>query len=111
MVGHNLSMEQWRFYVGEGSPYQRTCPNLAPSADLENGFGDTPESVAETLQLAAEVALVGCTIEDSTGISEHPLYDSDLAAERIAAAASPPPQYRRTKHEQVCRRRMSYFRS
>jgi 2-methylisocitrate lyase-like PEP mutase family enzyme len=43
--------------------------------------------VAETIQLAAEVGLVGCTIEDSTGISENPLYDFDVAVERIGAAA------------------------
>src|SRR5713101_3802207 len=61
--------------------------DLPVSADLENGFGDTPESVAETIRLAAEVGLVGCTIEDSTGASENPLYDFDLAVERIAAAA------------------------
>ena len=30
MVGHNLSMDEWRLYVGEGIPYQRTCPNLPP---------------------------------------------------------------------------------
>ena len=28
MVGHNLSMDEWRLYVGEGIPYQRTCPSL-----------------------------------------------------------------------------------
>ena len=61
--------------------------DLPVSADLENGFGDTPESVAETIRLAAGVGLVGCTIEDSTGISEHPLYDFHVAVERIAAAA------------------------
>ena len=61
--------------------------DLPVSADLENGFGDTPESVAETIRLAAEVGLVGCTIEDSTGIPENPLYDFELAVERIAAAA------------------------
>lgn len=57
------------------------------SADLENGFGDAPETVAETIQLAAEAGLVGCTIEDTTGHPERPLYDFSLAVERIAAAA------------------------
>ena len=57
------------------------------SADLENGFGDAPEVVAETIRLAAEVGLVGCTIEDSTGNPDRPLYDDRLAVERIAAAA------------------------
>jgi 2-methylisocitrate lyase-like PEP mutase family enzyme len=57
------------------------------SADLERGFGDAPEVVAETVRLAAKVGLVGCTIEDSTGKPESPLYDDRLAVERIAAAA------------------------
>jgi 2-methylisocitrate lyase-like PEP mutase family enzyme len=61
--------------------------DLPVSADLENGFGDAPEVVADTIRLAAEVGLVGCTIEDSTGNPDSPLYDERLAIERIAAAA------------------------
>ena len=61
--------------------------DLPVSADLERGFGDEPEVVAETIRLAAEVGLVGCTIEDATGNHESPLYDIRLAVERIAAAA------------------------
>ncbi|MGZ4813347.1 MAG: isocitrate lyase/PEP mutase family protein [Terriglobales bacterium] len=61
--------------------------DLPVSADLGNGFGDAPGIVAETIRLAAEVGLVGCTIEDATGNQESPLYDLRLAVERIAAAA------------------------
>jgi 2-methylisocitrate lyase-like PEP mutase family enzyme len=61
--------------------------DLPVSADLENGFGDAPEAVAETIRLAAAAGLVGCTIEDTTGKPDHPLYDTGLAVERIAAAA------------------------
>jgi 2-methylisocitrate lyase-like PEP mutase family enzyme len=61
--------------------------DLPVSADLENGFGDAPEVVAETIRLAADVGLVGCTIEDATGKPDRPLYDEGLAVERIAAAA------------------------
>jgi 2-methylisocitrate lyase-like PEP mutase family enzyme len=61
--------------------------DLPVSADLENGFGDAPEDVAETVRRAAEAGLVGCTIEDSTGRPEQPLYDMSLAVERIAAGA------------------------
>ena len=61
--------------------------DLPVSADLGKGFGDEPEAVAETIRLAAQASLVGCTIEDSTGNQERPLYDFSLAVERIAAAA------------------------
>jgi 2-methylisocitrate lyase-like PEP mutase family enzyme len=61
--------------------------DLPVSADLEKGFGDSPEVVAETIRLAGEAGLVGCTIEDATGNAERPLYDFGLAVERIAAAA------------------------
>jgi 2-methylisocitrate lyase-like PEP mutase family enzyme len=61
--------------------------DLPVSADLEKGFGDAAEVVAETIRLAAGVGLVGCTIEDSTGDQDRPLYDVAFAAERIAAAA------------------------
>lgn len=60
---------------------------LPVSADLERGFGDAPDIVAETIRLAADTGLVGCTIEDTTGNQQKPLYDFSLAVERIAAAA------------------------
>ena len=61
--------------------------DLPVSADLEKGFGDAPEVVAETMRMAADAGLVGCTIEDSTGDPNKPLYDLPLAVERISAAA------------------------
>src|SRR5579872_5482259 len=61
--------------------------DLPVSADLGKGFGDAPEVVAETIRLAAQAGLVGCTIEDATGNPGRPLYDFALAVERIAAAA------------------------
>jgi len=60
---------------------------LPVSADLGNGFGDTPEIAADTIRLAANAGLVGCTIEDASGTPDRPLYDFHLAVERIAAAA------------------------
>jgi 2-methylisocitrate lyase-like PEP mutase family enzyme len=59
---------------------------LPVSADLENGFGDAPETVAQTVRLAAEAGLVGCSIEDATGNPDRPIYESAQAVERVAAA-------------------------
>ena len=57
------------------------------SADLEHGFADDPAGVAETVRLALGTGLAGCSIEDSTGKADAPIYDAALAAERIAAAS------------------------
>ncbi len=64
-----------------------SATSLPVSADLENGFGDAPETVAETVRLAAAAGVVGCSIEDSTGRANHPIYDKEQAAERVRAAA------------------------
>lgn len=61
--------------------------DLPVSADLEKGFGDAPEVAAETIRLAADVGLVGGSIEDATGDPNKPLYDFAYAVERVAAAA------------------------
>jgi 2-methylisocitrate lyase-like PEP mutase family enzyme len=61
--------------------------DLPLSADLEKGFGDTPEVVAETIRLGAAAGLVGGSIEDATGDAKTPLYDITQATERVAAAA------------------------
>ena len=61
--------------------------DLPVAADMENGFGESPGHVAETIRLSAEAGLVGCSIEDFTGDKAHPFYDLDLAVQRIAAAA------------------------
>jgi 2-methylisocitrate lyase-like PEP mutase family enzyme len=62
--------------------------DLPVSADLGNGFGDAPDLVAETILAAAEAGLVGCTIEDASNNPNAPLYDFNLAVDRIAAAAA-----------------------
>jgi len=61
--------------------------DLPVSIDLENGFGDTPEIVAETIRRAAATGAVGGSIEDATGRANDPLYERALAVERIRAAA------------------------
>jgi 2-methylisocitrate lyase-like PEP mutase family enzyme len=59
---------------------------LPVSADLEKGFGDAPADAAHAIRRAAEVGLVGGSIEDSTGAADAPIFDAALAAERVAAA-------------------------
>jgi 2-methylisocitrate lyase-like PEP mutase family enzyme len=59
---------------------------LPVSADLENGFFDSPEEVAATITAAAEAGLAGASIEDATGRPEDPIYDFTLAVERVVAA-------------------------
>jgi 2-methylisocitrate lyase-like PEP mutase family enzyme len=60
---------------------------LPVSADLENGFGDDPETVAETIRQAAAAGLAGCSIEDSTSRADDPIYEHEHAVERMRAAA------------------------
>jgi 2-methylisocitrate lyase-like PEP mutase family enzyme len=61
--------------------------DLPVSADLEKCFADSPEAAAETIRLAAEAGMVGGSIEDFSGDAENPIYDFDLAVERVHAAA------------------------
>ena len=60
---------------------------LPVSADLESGFADDPAGVAETVRLALEAGLAGCSVEDATGDQDSPIFDPGLAAERVRAAA------------------------
>ena len=60
---------------------------LPVSADLEKGFGDDPDTVAQTITLAGETGLAGASIEDASGDPSRPIFDFTLAVERIAAAA------------------------
>jgi 2-methylisocitrate lyase-like PEP mutase family enzyme len=61
--------------------------DLPVSADLEDGFGRAPETCEATIRLAAEIGLVGGSIEDATGDPEDPIYPFELAVDRVAAAA------------------------
>ena len=63
-----------------------SATDLPVSADLENGFGDDPETVAETIRLAAATGLVGGSIEDSTRRPGDPVYEPGLAVDRVRAA-------------------------
>jgi 2-methylisocitrate lyase-like PEP mutase family enzyme len=61
--------------------------DLPVSADLENGFADDPEQVAATSRMAVAMGLAGFSIEDFTRRMDAPIYDRDLAVERVRAAA------------------------
>ena len=61
---------------------------LPVSGDFENGFGDSPDEVAETVRLSAEVGLSGISVEDTRMISGNPAYAFDLAVDRIRAGVA-----------------------
>lgn len=65
---------------------------LPVSADLENGFGPSPEACAETIRQAAQIGLSGGALEDATGDASDPIYEFDLAVDRIRAAAEAKPE-------------------
>lgn len=62
--------------------------DIPVSADLENGYGDDPKTVAETVRIAARAGLAGCSIEDATNRDDDPIYSIDHAVERVQAAAA-----------------------
>ncbi|MGH7634851.1 MAG: isocitrate lyase/PEP mutase family protein [Gemmatimonadaceae bacterium] len=63
-----------------------TATDLPVSADLENGYGDAPDTVAETIRRAAAAGAVGGSIEDATGRRDDPIYARAFAVERVRAA-------------------------
>jgi 2-methylisocitrate lyase-like PEP mutase family enzyme len=77
-IGREQMMEHVRTIV--------EATDLPVSADLENGFGDAPEMVAETIRLAGDAGLAGGSIEDATARPDHPIYELEPAVERIRAA-------------------------
>ena len=83
-LGRNAALEHARVICAATS--------LPVSADLENGFGDAPDEVAETIRLAGTTGLVGGSIEDfsgdaSSGPYPHGIYPFELAVARMQAAA------------------------
>lgn len=64
-----------------------SATDLPVSADLENGFGEGPETVAETIRLAAAAGLAGASIEDLSGRAGSAPYEIAHATDRIRAAA------------------------
>ena len=64
---------------------------LPVSADLEDGFGESPDECAKTIREAAQIGLCGGSIEDATGDPSQPIYDFNLAVERVHAAVEAKP--------------------
>jgi 2-methylisocitrate lyase-like PEP mutase family enzyme len=77
-VSRDLMLEHFREIAASTS--------LPVNADFQNGYADEPDEVAINVKLCAATGVAGLSIEDSTGKSETPLYDFDLAIERIKAA-------------------------
>ncbi len=74
----------------EALGHARTIVNatdLPVSGDLENGFGDEPDDVVQTVRGAIDAGLAGCSVEDFTGDPDDPIYDFERATARVAAAA------------------------
>jgi len=61
--------------------------DLPVSADLQNGWGDDPETAAQTIRLAAQAGAVGGSIEDATGRDDDPIYGLQHSADRVRAAS------------------------
>ena len=91
-AGHAFSRGQRDGTLGRDGMMQHVeeiaaATELPVSADLENGFGDDPERIAETIRMGAERGLVGASIEDFRYGGDDGLYEPSLAKERIQAAA------------------------
>ncbi|AWS43062.1 isocitrate lyase/phosphoenolpyruvate mutase family protein [Streptosporangium sp. 'caverna'] len=61
---------------------------LPVNGDFEDGYGDTPDDVAATVEAAIAAGLSGIGIEDTSADPDHPIRDFDEAVERIRRAAT-----------------------
>jgi 2-methylisocitrate lyase-like PEP mutase family enzyme len=89
--GHAATLGRLDYSVGREEAVTHAAALVAAtdvpvSADFEDGFAHDPAGVAETMHLALEIGLVGCSVEDWSG-AERRLYGIDEATERVAAAA------------------------
>jgi 2-methylisocitrate lyase-like PEP mutase family enzyme len=62
--------------------------SLPVNADFLNGFADKPENVAANVKLCIDTGVAGLSIEDNSQNPAAPLYEKNLAIERIRAARS-----------------------
>ncbi len=61
---------------------------LPVNADFLNGFADNPEAVAENVKLCVDAGVAGLSVEDSSQNPAAPLYEKNLAVDRIRSARS-----------------------
>jgi methylisocitrate lyase len=79
--GH-LPLEEMLTHIAEVS----SATPLPVNADFLNGFADEPEAVAKNVTRCVDAGVAGLSIEDSTGREEPPLYEENLAIDRVRAA-------------------------
>jgi len=60
--------------------------DLPVNADFQNGYADEPDGVAANVAACVATGVAGLSIEDATGNPAAPLYERELAIERIRAA-------------------------
>jgi 2-methylisocitrate lyase-like PEP mutase family enzyme len=89
-VGEKMPREEMLFIVRRMAGWL----SIPLSADMEAGYGDSPQAVAETTRLTAEAGAVGINIEDRTYQSDRPLFGIDEAATRVRAACEAAAPYR-----------------
>src|SRR5207249_10997982 len=77
-----VSLDEMLRHVGEIA----AATTLPVNADFLNGFADEPEAVATNTKLCIALGVAGLSIEDNTGNSAAPLYEKNLAVDRIRAA-------------------------
>lgn len=90
-IAYSLGQPDYEGRVSRAQMMERihqiaSAVTLPVSADLEAGYGAAPQEVAETIRLAIQAGVVGGNIEDLTGNPQAPLFDLELAADRIRAA-------------------------
>jgi 2-methylisocitrate lyase-like PEP mutase family enzyme len=77
-----VSLDEMLRHIGEIA----AATTLPVNADFLNGFADEPEAVATNTKLCIAQGVAGLSIEDNTGNSAMPLYEKNLAGDRIRAA-------------------------
>lgn len=81
-LDYQVSRDEMMLHVAQVA----AATDIPVSADLENGYGDSPATVAETVRMAVAAGLAGCSIEDTTNRVGDPIHEFGFAVERVRAA-------------------------